>query len=120
MKISRNRSCETALRAAMMRLLEGNPQYCDGRLTISNLAREAEVSRATANRATTILAEYRRAVDQRRVSQRDNDSEHAPSENASNVANVRAQHIQIRALLDEATANHRVCNSTEKRGDEIG
>jgi uncharacterized protein involved in exopolysaccharide biosynthesis len=33
----------------------------DGRLTIANLARDAGVSRATANRATAVLAEFRAA-----------------------------------------------------------
>jgi len=52
---------EGALRAAMTRLLEGVPQHTDDRLTISNLAREAGVSRATANRAEAILTEFRSA-----------------------------------------------------------
>jgi polyhydroxyalkanoate synthesis regulator phasin len=45
----------------MTRLLEGVPQHTDDRLTISNLAREAGVSRATANRAEAILTEFRSA-----------------------------------------------------------
>lgn len=52
---------EDALRAAMMRLLEGTSVHTDGRLTVANLAREAGVSRATANRATAVLAEFRAA-----------------------------------------------------------
>ena len=52
---------EDALRAAMMRLLEGTSVHTDGRLTVANLAREAGVSRATANRATAVLAEFRGA-----------------------------------------------------------
>lgn len=47
-----------ALRAAMLRLFEGKPQRTDGRLTKENLWREAQVSRATMNRATTILAQW--------------------------------------------------------------
>ncbi|MFI9046111.1 hypothetical protein [Streptomyces sp. NPDC053427] len=47
-----------ALRAAMQRLFEGKPQRTDGRLTKENLWREAQVSRATMNRATTILVEW--------------------------------------------------------------
>lgn len=50
---------EDALRVAMKRLLEGTSEHTDGRLTVANLAREAAVSRATANRATAILAEFR-------------------------------------------------------------
>jgi hypothetical protein len=51
----------TALRAAMTRLFDGRPERTDGALTISNLAREAGVSRATANRAVDLLAEFRAA-----------------------------------------------------------
>ncbi|WP_405768025.1 hypothetical protein [Streptomyces sp. NBC_01538] len=47
-----------ALRAAMTRLFEGRPQRTDGRLTKENLYKEAEVSRATMNRAHVILAEW--------------------------------------------------------------
>jgi len=52
---------EGALRAAMKRLLEGTSGHTDGRLTVANLAREAGVSRATANRTTAVLAEFRAA-----------------------------------------------------------
>jgi hypothetical protein len=48
-----------ALEDAMRRLLDGQPQRTDGALTVANLAREAGVSRATANRATEILARFR-------------------------------------------------------------
>lgn len=53
-------SAETAkaLRAAMLRLFASKPQRTDGRLTKENLWREAEVSRATMNRAQPILAEW--------------------------------------------------------------
>ncbi|MCX4632803.1 hypothetical protein [Streptomyces sp. NBC_01443] len=53
-------SAETAksLRAAMLRLFAGKPQRTDGRLTKENLWREAQVSRATMNRAQLILAEW--------------------------------------------------------------
>ncbi|MFG3227619.1 hypothetical protein ACGF07_22945 [Kitasatospora sp. NPDC048194] len=47
-----------ALRAAMQRLFAGKPQRTDGRLTKQNLWQEAGVSRATMNRAHTILAEW--------------------------------------------------------------
>lgn len=48
----------TALRAAMQRLFAGKPQRTDGRLTKQNLWKEAGVSRATMNRAHTILKEW--------------------------------------------------------------
>ncbi|UQR64878.1 hypothetical protein LRP30_06140 [Bradyrhizobium sp. C-145] len=60
---------EAALRAAMARLLDGRPERTDGALTVANLAREAGVSRATANRAADLLAEFRAAeAHQRRSS----------------------------------------------------
>ena len=59
---------EAALRAAMARLLDGRPERTDGALTVSNLAREAGVSRATANRAVDVLAEFRTAEARRRQS----------------------------------------------------
>ena len=46
---------EDALRVAMKRLLDGTSVHTDGRLNVANLAREAGVSRATANRATAVL-----------------------------------------------------------------
>lgn len=46
------------LRAAMTRLFEGRPQRTDGRLTKENLYKEAQVSRATMNRAHAVLAEW--------------------------------------------------------------
>ncbi|WP_411088069.1 hypothetical protein [Streptomyces sp. 061-3] len=49
---------ETKLRAAMARLLAGQPQHTDGALTKENLAREAGVSHATVHRATDVLAEW--------------------------------------------------------------
>ncbi|MFD5747505.1 hypothetical protein [Streptomyces sp. NPDC127033] len=47
-----------ALRVAMTRLLEGRPLRTDGRLTKENLYKEAQVSRATMNRAHAILTEW--------------------------------------------------------------
>lgn len=47
-----------ALRSAMARLFAGRPQRTDGRLTKQNLWAEAGVSRATMNRAGSILAEW--------------------------------------------------------------
>jgi capsule polysaccharide export protein KpsE/RkpR len=42
----------------MERLLAGKPERTDGRLTKNNLWKEAQVSRATMNRAPDILAEW--------------------------------------------------------------
>ncbi|MCT9092578.1 hypothetical protein N4G70_27450 [Streptomyces sp. ASQP_92] len=49
---------QQALRDAMERLLSGQPERTDGKLTKNNLCREAGVSRATMNRATEILTEW--------------------------------------------------------------
>ena len=46
------------LREAMDRLLAGCPQRTDGRLIKDNLWKEANLSRATMNRAARILAEW--------------------------------------------------------------
>lgn len=46
------------LREAMERLFNAEPQHTDGKLTKNNLWREAQLSRATMNRATDILAEW--------------------------------------------------------------
>lgn len=51
---------EQALLSALGRLASGTAQHCDGELTVSNLAREAGVSRATANRAGEVVAELHR------------------------------------------------------------
>lgn len=42
----------------LYRLLTGRPQRTDGRLLKDNLWKEADVSRATMNRATQIMAEW--------------------------------------------------------------
>jgi hypothetical protein len=53
------------LREAMQRLLAGQPRRTDGALTKNNLYAEAGVSRATMNRAASILAEWDAAVHKR-------------------------------------------------------
>lgn len=53
---------ERKLREAMRRLLDGKPTRTDGRLLKENLYKEAGVSRATMNRATTVLTEWAEAV----------------------------------------------------------
>ena len=49
---------EHKLRVAMDHLCNGTSQRTNGQLTVSNLAKEAGVSRATANRAEGVLAEF--------------------------------------------------------------
>lgn len=49
---------DAKLRAAMTRLLAGEPLHTDGALTKENLAREAKVSHASVHRAEEVLAEW--------------------------------------------------------------
>ncbi|MGB3168873.1 MAG: hypothetical protein WBB62_05315 [Rhodococcus sp. (in: high G+C Gram-positive bacteria)] len=53
---------EQKLRDAMQRLLGGQAKHTDGRLTKNNLCAEAGVSRATMNRAVTVMTEWDGAV----------------------------------------------------------
>ncbi|WP_299540724.1 hypothetical protein [uncultured Streptomyces sp.] len=62
---------EKALRDAMNRLFTGRPVRTDGKLTKQNLWREADVSRATMNRATAVLAEWDNHVNQSTASEHD-------------------------------------------------
>jgi hypothetical protein len=89
---------EEALREAMARLLAGRPVKTDGRLTVVNLAIEAGVSRATANRAVGLLAHFRRAVAALRARGPSAENARAGAEEESRNAHVLAQHIQARAL----------------------
>lgn len=92
---------ELALRAAMSRLLDGKPEQTDGRLTIANLAAEAGVSRATANRASKVLEAFRHAVVESKA-RRDASDQPAGTARAEQerraAENVLAQHRQVRAL----------------------
>lgn len=81
----------------MSRLLEGKYLFTDGRLTISNLAREAKVSRATVNRYTNIVEDFRYAV-----SIRKNEAITklvGEDEGEGAVPHIVAQHTQARAML---------------------
>lgn len=103
-------STERALRAALIRLVSGNATRTNGLLTVANLAREAGVSRATANRASAILAELREAaaevarlarIEKPRSPQIDAERDQRE------LANMIAQHVQVRALLQRVSENRR-------------
>lgn len=66
MKTGISLATEHKLRDAMGRLLAGLATRTDGKLTKTNLAREAGVSRATVNRATAIMTEWDTIVADRR------------------------------------------------------
>ncbi|MGW2647117.1 hypothetical protein ACWC2T_19820 [Streptomyces sp. NPDC001393] len=86
---------ETKLRAAMTRLLAGQPQHTDGALTKENLAREAGVSHATVHRATDVLAEWNTHVP--------HPTRRTPGERARDetLNNLRAQLTQARGQARE-------------------
>jgi hypothetical protein len=49
---------EKALFDAMARLIQGKPRHTDGTMTKENLYKEAQVSRATMNRAAAVMAQW--------------------------------------------------------------
>jgi hypothetical protein len=55
-------STERKLRAALERLVAGHPIRTDGKFTVTGLAREADVSRATAHRYPDVLADLAAAA----------------------------------------------------------
>ena len=97
-------STEQALRIALAQLVAGLPTRTNGRLTVANLAREAGVSRATANRAPAILAELREAAAHTAVRALQPCSSETDGERGRrDLENVIAQHVQARALLQRAS-----------------
>jgi hypothetical protein len=92
-------AAEAALRAAMERLFAGRPRRTDGRLTKQNLWKEADVSRATMNRARTVLAEWDAHI-----------SEHGKSTPAEARLNDEAG--QLKQRLAAKTAE---CTALERR-----
>jgi ribosomal protein L14 len=85
----------------MDRLLAGDPKASDGRLTIVNLAIEAGVSRATANRAEQIIADFRHAIAKAAGQRADDQVVTVTDKDQGRRAddNLIAQHVQARALL---------------------
>jgi hypothetical protein len=101
-------STEQALREALNRLVSGNASRSNGRLTVAGLAREAGVSRATANRAPAILSELREAEATRLSRLKEPRSPQMDAErNQRELENVIAQHVQVRALLQRASESRR-------------
>ena len=96
-----------ALQDAMERLLAGHALKTDGRMTAVNLAIEAGVSRATASRATELLADYRRrAAAIQRARGQELEVARAGSGEESRNAHILAQHIQARALHKKQEEQH--------------
>lgn len=88
-------STEQQLREAMARLLAGIPLHTHGALTVTNLSREAGLSRATANRYSSVLDDFRRVI-------KDLKGGTIPATDIKRDAadqHVLAQHIQARAMF---------------------
>ncbi len=85
----------------MARLLDGRPERTDGALTVANLAREAGVSRATANRALDLLAEFRAA-----------EARHRRSSPQALKQRIRTLEAQLRAVRGAELAELRRLNRT--------
>ena len=95
---------EKALRDAMESLLARQTVKTDGRLTVINLAIEAGVSRATANRADAVLSEFRRRVAAfKEEVERPAETIRESFLNESRNAHILAQHIQVLALFKQKT-----------------
>ncbi|PAL21816.1 hypothetical protein [Sphingopyxis sp. GW247-27LB] len=91
---------ERRLREALARFVAGGAIATGGRLSIANLAREAGVSRATANRAVAVLAELREAAAlTKNASPRPVQRGESGEQQRRADENILAQHIQVRALL---------------------
>ena len=94
---------EQRLRDAMDRLLAGSPQRTDGRLTKSNLHKEAGVSRATMNRAANILKQWDEAVTAKHPrSRRDHEQQATIADQAATIRRLRQQVAELQEQLTAA------------------
>lgn len=93
---------EQALRDAMERLLSGKPNRTDGALTKNNLWREAGVSRATMNRATSALAEWDSRVDESPTTALDRQRREELSEVRGKLRNSRQECRKLQDQVDAA------------------
>ncbi|MFG2971607.1 hypothetical protein ACGFYY_01220 [Streptomyces sp. NPDC048331] len=93
---------EQALCEAMERLLSGKPSRTDGALTKNNLWREAGVSRATMNRATSVLAEWDSRVDESPATALDRQRREELSEVRGNLRKSRQECRQLQDQVDAA------------------
>lgn len=93
---------EQALQEAMERLLSGKPTRTDGALTKNNLWREAGVSRATMNRATSVLAEWDRRVGESPATALDQQRREELSEVRGKLRRSRQECRQLQDQVDAA------------------
>lgn len=92
---------ERRLREAMNRLLAGAPLRTDGRLIKENLYREAEVSRATMNRAVAVLTEWNRRVDG--TQPRDKEIENLRRQLTERRSEIRQLRTRVKELEGQLT-----------------
>lgn len=93
---------EKKLREAMERLLSGTQQRTDGRLIKENLYKEAGVSRATMNRAVSLLAEWE--TKSARTQPRDRIIEQLNTAGREHKGTIKTLRQRIRELEDQLTA----------------
>ncbi|WP_261719540.1 hypothetical protein [Streptomyces sp. FZ201] len=93
---------ERALREAMERLLASTPERTDGKLTKNNLCREAQVSRATMNRATDVLADWDSRVGSSPAGLREQQRDAELTEMRSKLRKSREQCRQLQDQVDAA------------------
>lgn len=91
---------ERKLRDAMERLLAGTAVVTDGRLVKENLYREAGVSRATMNRAKSVLDEWARRVDGTQPRDREIEAlNRSLTERGTQIKELRARVRELEAQL---------------------
>lgn len=93
---------EKKLREAMERLLAGTPQRTDGRLIKENLYKEAGVSRATMNRAASLLADWE--TKSAGPQPRDRTIEQLHTADREHKATIKTLRQRVRELEDQLTA----------------
>ncbi len=103
----------------MARLLDARPERTDGALTVSNLAREAGVGRATANRAVDLLAEFRAAEARHRRSSPQALKDRVRSLKAELRAVRGAELAELRALTRTLAQHIQVLTLQVAERDEV-
>lgn len=93
---------DRALRAAMARLLAGGAHRTDGKLTKTNLYREAGVSRATMNRAHDVLVAWEHAVAEHTGRPPTNDHDGQLAELRTRLGRSTRQCADLQGRLDAA------------------
>jgi hypothetical protein len=98
-----NDHSDRVLRAAMDRILAGTPIRSNGSFTVTALAAEAGLSRRTAARATTVLRDFRDAIEHQPTPPVTAAGDETPTREAIAVirTKLRAGNAEIRRLRSE-------------------